>query len=210
MIKYHLLELKYRLMYIVLSISLTMLVLWGSKEKVIYSITSLNLIYTELWEAFISFLEMCFCISVLFNVPYLMFMCYGYLEEGLYSYEVLKLKKYMWSLLLLFFLIVLTYLLLILPYLISFFSSFDTEWLSMSIKIGDVVSILILLIESSLFTVLLPLLSWTFSISRKYIILLILFFSAVITPPDVISQLLLGVPLMILFEFSLCLGYYLR
>ena len=48
MIKYHIEELKYRVMYVSTSIGLTMLILWDSKEKIIYSITSLNLIYTEL------------------------------------------------------------------------------------------------------------------------------------------------------------------
>ena len=171
-------------MYVSTSIGLTMLVLWDSKEKIIYSITSLNLIYTELWEAFMSFFTMCFSISLLLNVPYIIVVMYWYLKSGLYSYECSKLKKYMYVLLLLFYVIVYSYMIIILPYLISFFSSFDTEWLKMSIKIADVVSILSLLIISSLLTLILPVISWNLDISRKYIIMLILLFSAIITIRD--------------------------
>ena len=41
---------------------------------------------------------------------------------------------------------------------------------------------------------------------RPYIILLIFFLAAVFTPPDVISQIMLGVPLYLLFEGALWLG----
>ena len=41
---------------------------------------------------------------------------------------------------------------------------------------------------------------------RCHIILLIFFMAALLTPPDVISQILLGIPLYLLFEGSLFLG----
>ncbi|MDR3279869.1 MAG: twin-arginine translocase subunit TatC [Synergistaceae bacterium] len=42
--------------------------------------------------------------------------------------------------------------------------------------------------------------------SRSYIVLLIFFLAALITPPDVISQIMFGVPLYLLFEATLFLG----
>jgi sec-independent protein translocase protein TatC len=41
---------------------------------------------------------------------------------------------------------------------------------------------------------------------RPYIVLLIFFLAAVLTPPDVASQVMLGVPLYLLFEGALLLG----
>jgi len=38
---------------------------------------------------------------------------------------------------------------------------------------------------------------------RKYAIVVILIISAVLTPPDVMSQILMSVPLLILYEFSI-------
>lgn len=41
---------------------------------------------------------------------------------------------------------------------------------------------------------------------RKHSIVVILFLSAVLTPPDVISQLLIGLPLMLLYEISISIS----
>jgi sec-independent protein translocase protein TatC len=45
---------------------------------------------------------------------------------------------------------------------------------------------------------------------RPHIVLVIFFTAAVLTPPDVISQIALGVPLYLLFELSLLLGRLIR
>ncbi|MDR0764974.1 MAG: twin-arginine translocase subunit TatC [Synergistaceae bacterium] len=45
---------------------------------------------------------------------------------------------------------------------------------------------------------------------RPHIALVIFFMAAVLTPPDVISQIALGVPLYLLFELSLLLGRLIR
>ena len=45
---------------------------------------------------------------------------------------------------------------------------------------------------------------------RPHLVLLIFFLGAVFTPPDVISQIMLGVPLYLLFEMALWLGRILR
>ncbi|MCL2410949.1 MAG: twin-arginine translocase subunit TatC [Treponema sp.] len=50
----------------------------------------------------------------------------------------------------------------------------------------------------------------TFARLRPYIILLIFFLAALVTPPDVISQILLGIPLYLLFEGALFLGRIFR
>ncbi|MDY6861445.1 MAG: twin-arginine translocase subunit TatC, partial [Thermodesulfobacteriota bacterium] len=39
--------------------------------------------------------------------------------------------------------------------------------------------------------------------NRKYAILLVFVFSAILTPPDVVTQLLMAGPLLILFEISI-------
>ncbi|MBN2238113.1 MAG: twin-arginine translocase subunit TatC, partial [Bacteroidales bacterium] len=39
--------------------------------------------------------------------------------------------------------------------------------------------------------------------NRKYTLVIVLILSAIVTPPDVFSQILVTVPLMILYEFSI-------
>jgi sec-independent protein translocase protein TatC len=43
--------------------------------------------------------------------------------------------------------------------------------------------------------------------ARPYMILLIFFLAAVLTPPDITSQIMLGVPLYLLFEATLLVGW---
>jgi len=43
---------------------------------------------------------------------------------------------------------------------------------------------------------------------RKYAILLIFVFAAIMTPPDIISQVLMALPLMALYELSILLAKF--
>ena len=121
-------------------------------------ITSLDLIYTELSEGFISYLELCISFGLIINIPYIMLSIYQYNVEGLYIYEEYNVRKYMLSLLILFYIVVYCYIIIILPTMINFFSTFDDPHLIMSIKIGDITSIISKLFISSILTLLLPIL----------------------------------------------------
>jgi sec-independent protein translocase protein TatC len=43
---------------------------------------------------------------------------------------------------------------------------------------------------------------------RPYIYVLVFIFSAVLTPPDVLSQILLALPMIFLFEFGLFISNF--
>ena len=45
---------------------------------------------------------------------------------------------------------------------------------------------------------------------RKYVILGIAVVAAILTPPDVVSQLLLGIPMLILFEISVLITRFVK
>jgi sec-independent protein translocase protein TatC len=45
---------------------------------------------------------------------------------------------------------------------------------------------------------------------RKYAIVLILILAAVITPPDVISQIIVSIPLLILYEISIYISKFVQ
>jgi sec-independent protein translocase protein TatC len=50
----------------------------------------------------------------------------------------------------------------------------------------------------------------TLARQRKYAILIIFIFAAVITPPDIISQVLMALPLMGLYELSILFSKFFR
>ena len=45
---------------------------------------------------------------------------------------------------------------------------------------------------------------------RKYVLLIIVTFSAILTPPDVISQLMLSIPLYLLYEIGVLVTRFTR
>lgn len=73
----------------------------------------------------------------------------------------------------------------------------------MYIRIKDVIDTIELLILGSLLTLVLPIVSIIFGISRRYMIFIILLISSIVTPPDVVSLLLLSFPIIIIVESSL-------
>jgi sec-independent protein translocase protein TatC len=44
--------------------------------------------------------------------------------------------------------------------------------------------------------------------SRKYSIVIILIVAAIVTPPDVISQIIVAIPMMIIYELSIFISVF--
>ena len=73
----------------------------------------------------------------------------------------------------------------------------------MQIRIKDVISTIELLISGCVLTLVLPIISIMFGISRRYLIFMILIISSIVTPPDVMSLLMLSLPIILIVESSL-------
>ena len=106
---------------------------------------------------------------------------------------------------------------IVLPVIMNFFSSFQIDKIEATISFGNylnfVISILIafgVVFELPIIMFLLTrfrIVKSTFFIKyRKYMILIIFVIAAFLTPPDVISQSLLAIPMMILYEIGIILS----
>lgn len=100
------------------------------------------------------------------------------------------------------------------PYTIIFFLQFATESLEAQFIISDYISFFISFHLAFGFVFQLPLLFWALGRAglisslflrrnRKFALLLMLLTAAVITPPDVLSQLIMTVPLLFLYELGI-------
>ncbi len=190
-------------MFILWSILLTCLVVWEYKEDLIYRLVNMDLIFTEVSEGFKSYIEFTLLIGILINVPYIVYHIYLFIEPGYFKVELIKISRYINWLGLYLLLLLGSYLFIILPFVITYFSGFEWEGLSMYIRIKDVIDTIELLILGSLLTLVLPIVSIIFGISRRYMIFIILLISSIVTPPDVVSLLLLSFPIIIIVESSL-------
>lgn len=183
---------------------------------------SRRLIYTSMTEAFFTSLKVTFFAGVFLTFPFLLWQVWLFIAPGLYKNE----RKAFWPFLvatpLLFFFGGAFLYYVILPMAWPFFLSFQTTTLqtSLPIQLEAKVSEYLDLIMTMIFAfglcfqlpVLLTLMGRAGLITagqlvsfRKYAIVLIFIFAAIATPPDMISQVILAIPLLLLYEISILL-----
>lgn len=206
MLSYHNLELKYRFGYYLLSVLLGGLVVFEYKYIVLFHLCPIELIFTELYEGFSCLLWLSLCVSLIVSLPYLGYSCVSFFGPGLYKHERKRLLRFMFQQGLLFLMILCSYIKYLLPFGLFFFISFMNENLVCSIKLVDFTMFVTNIVFLALGTtgVLLLGLSLPLVQLRKWVYSGLLLIIAIVTPPDIVSLLLVWFPLMLMLE----LGYY--
>lgn len=232
----HLKELKCRITYLFLSTVLTFIVAYSySLELFFFFVKPLinlrindfeySLIYTDITEAFFTYINLSLYISLTFTFLLWIHQSISFLIPGLYSKEslfLLKIKKVIYFSC--FFSILLTYLLVI-PMIWHFFLSNDTSNTISSIniqfegKLNEYIFMLLKVFFSIFCIFLSPLilfilvklniLSLNILINqRKTAFIMIFFFCALLSPPEVISQIFLAIPLCVNYELIIIITIY--
>ena len=161
------------------------------------------------------------CITVGFVVgfPFILWEVWKFISPALYDKEKKHAATFVIVSSLLFFLGVLFGYFIITPLSVYFFGSFSTskeivnefnlESYTSMIKTSVIAcGILFELPIIIYFLSKLGLVSPSFLRKyRKYALVIVLILSAVITPPDIISQIIVSIPIMILYEFSILISY---
>lgn len=219
----HLEELRVRLMRSLAAIGIGFAVCYFFKER-LFSFLMLPLadimpegsgmIFTSLPEAFFTYLKVSFFAAIFLVSPYVLYQIWKFISPGLYDSE----KKYIFpfvSLSSIFFIggALFAYF-LVFPLGFKFFVAFGTdfikpmlsmkEYLSFSMKLLIAFGIIFELPIFMFFIARIGLVdSETLIKKRKYAILLTFIIAALLTPPDVVTQAMMAVPLIILYEISL-------
>ena len=180
--------------------------------------TSRRLIFTALHETFITYLKVAFFVAIFLGSPILLIQIYKFIAPGLYKNEKKALLPYLIATPILFLLGGMLVYYFIMPLAIKFFLSFESSTTSLPIqleaKVNEYLSLVMRLIFafgiSFQLPVLLSLLARVGFIDsnylksrRKYVIVIIFAVAALLTPPDPITQIGLGIPLLILYELSI-------
>jgi len=173
-----------------------------------------QMIFTGLPEAFFTYLKVSLLAGIIFATPVLFYEFWMFVSPGLYRTE----KKYLLPVVFLsvfFFMIGSSFgYFIVFPYGFKFFLGFATqtiqampsmkEYLSFASKMllafGFVFELpLVLTFMARMGLVTVPFLKK----NRKYALLLFFVGAALITPPDVVTQVMMALPLMILYEISI-------
>ncbi|MDE5831703.1 MAG: twin-arginine translocase subunit TatC [Desulfovibrio sp.] len=170
--------------------------------------------YTTLPEAFFTRMTVAFVASLFLASPVIFYQIWAFVAPGLYDEE----KRYIIPIAFvsaLFFAAggAFCYF-IVFPFAFKFFISYSTPEIVITPKVGDYLSFVLkllfafgLIFETPIFTLFLARMGLiTSKMMRKawkYAVVAIFVLAAILTPPDVVSQLLMAGPMLLLYEISI-------
>ncbi len=178
-------------------------------------------IYTGIMENFTSTLSLVFSMSVFMSVPFWLVQIWLFILPALYDDEQRKVFMYFILVPVCFLLGVLFCYFFILPIIFNFFIGFDLASnrimpALLQAKITDYIDMIVSFFYIFGFAFLMPIFlvfvnkiglisNEVFVKNRKFAIVGIFIASAILTPPDVLSQIILAVPLVLMYELVIFL-----
>lgn len=188
--------------------------LWDAKslciEKLNFQIQS-----TALTGQFMMYITACFVIGIIVAFPYIFWEIWRFVKPGLYKKERNAANGAVFWVSLLFSTGVLFGFYVVAPLSINFLSNFTIDpSIKNDINIVSYVSTLTSLVLGCALLFQLPVFVFFFAkigiltpkfmrTYRRHAIVLILIIAGVITPPDIFSQVLISLPLLLLYEISI-------
>jgi sec-independent protein translocase protein TatC len=222
----HLTELRDRLLHMVLAVLILFLVLFPFSEQ-IFTVVALpllalmpdgtSMIATSVTSPFLVPFKLVLLLAVLLAVPYLLHQLWAFVAPGLYSHEKRLAVPLLVSSVFLFYCGIAFAYFVVFPLLFAFFIAVAPEGVAVMTDIGQYLDFIIAIFfafgiafEVPVATFLLILAGATTADSmarkRPYIIVGAFVIGMLLTPPDVISQSLLAVPMWALFEIGLIMS----
>lgn len=173
-----------------------------------------KLIFTNLPEMFFTYLKVAFVAGLLGAMPFIFYQIWMFVAPGLYQKEKRFLIPFVISSSILFIGGALFGYFVVFPFGFKFFMSFANEYIkplpsvkqyfSFSTKLLLAFGLVFELPVATFFLTKMGLVTDLFlRRQRKYAILLIFIAAAILTPPDVITQLMMAGPLLALYEISI-------
>jgi len=218
----HLVELRDRLMRMLMAVLLVFLVLFPFANDIyIYVATPLmaqlpegtSMIATQVVSPFLTPFKLALVSAVFLSMPYLLFQLWSFVAPGLYSHEKQLAIPLLLSSILLFYLGMVFAYYVVFPLVFAFLTGTAPEGVAVMTDISHYLDFVLTLFfafgiafEIPIATILLVAAGITtpgdLARKRPYLIVGVFVVGMLLTPPDVISQTLLALPMWILFELG--------
>ena len=217
----HIEELRQRIFKSIIALVVGFLIAWPFRKDILLFLEKPlpedlrgKLIFLSPPEAFFTALKVSFFAGILIALPFVLYQAWRFIEPGLYEHEKRFIPPFIFFSLLFFFGGASFAYFVILPFGLRFLLGFMGDLLTPQITVGSYISFVIQMILAFGFVFLLPVVVWLLSKlgvinyrmlenNRKYAILVIFVIAAVLTPPDIFSQVMMALPLLGLYEISI-------
>lgn len=216
----HLVELRDRLLRIVLAILFIFLCLfYWANDIYTYLAEPLTrhlpegsqMIAIDVASPFLTPFKLVLMLSVFLGMPYILYQIWAFVAPGLYKHEKRLAGPLLASSIVLFYCGMLFAYYVVFPLVFGFFTSIGPEMVAISTDIGRYLDFVISLFfgfgiafEVPIATIILVAVGLTtpakLAEKRPYVIVAAFVVGMLLTPPDVISQVLLAIPVWLLFE----------
>lgn len=225
----HLEELRKRLIHVFVALGIGFTLCYMFKDWLFFVVTrpliavmpkNSFMIFTSLPEAFFTYMKISFFSSLILTSPYILFEIWKFVSPGLYPKEKRYVLPFVFFSTLLFAGGVLFGYFIALPPAFRFFVSFSSDFLKPMVSMREYLSLALkfllafgLCFELPVFVFFLTKVgvinARMLSSQRRYAILVIFIVAAVLTPsPDAVSQILMALPLMVLYEVSILVARF--
>ncbi|MBT8231169.1 MAG: twin-arginine translocase subunit TatC [Saprospiraceae bacterium] len=177
-----------------------------------------DIVPREFGEKFFTHLKVSFWMGITISIPYIFYELWRFIKPGLYKKEQKAARGMVTICSSLFILGIMFGFFIIAPFAIKFLAGYslsvDDVLVNDTTSLASYVNYLTMFTIPTGFIFELPVIVYflsrigllTPSFMRKYrrhSVIVILIFAAIITPPEVITQILIGIPVLVLYEISI-------
>ena len=226
----HLIELRGRLVKVVIAILVIVIVQLPFAGK-IYSMMAQpvmaylpegsSMIATGVLSPFLTPFKMVFILGIILSMPIILYQIWAFVAPGLYKHEKRIARPLLFSSIALFYLGCLFAYFVIFPILFQFIPSISPVGVNYMPDINSYLDIVVrlffafgLAFEVPIAVILMILMGVTtpekLASNRPYVIVGVFVIGMILTPPDMISQTLMAIPMWLLFEGGIIMGRILK